>query len=174
VTPFLRVCRVRWPTGPRRASRCVAKYGAKGPDNLCARVCLHVCVCARGACLQLGASVRLCCAAAASMPSADDRAGDSGQAPAPWWPGMPGAVPAGLPFNPTPGGQALPSVPAGSHPPGTVWNADLGVAFTALWAAGFQAGQQLANPAVPGAVGAPGAPGAVAPTTAPPVGTNSK
>ena len=158
---------------PCSPSRCVARYGARGPDSVCLCVCAHV---VRVHC------VRECvCASAASMPSADDRAGDPGQAPAPWWPGMPGAVPPGLPFNPTPGsasGQPPPSVPAGSQPPGTVWNADLGVAFTALWAAGFQAGQQMANPAappaVPGAVGAPGAPGAVAPTTAPPVGTNSQ
>ena len=34
---------------------------------------------------------------------------------------------------------------------------------TALWAAGFQAGQQMANLAV---LGAPGAPGAVAPIEA--------
>ena len=160
---------------PCSPSRCVARYGARGPDSVCARV--RVCHCVR-ACVCV-------CVAAASMPSADDRAGDPGQAPAPWWPGMPGAVPPGLAFNPTPGsasGQTPPSVPAGSQPPGTVWNADLGVAFTALWAAGFQAGQQMANPAVPpavpgavpGAVGAPGAPGAVAPTTAPPVGKNSQ
>jgi len=97
------------------------------------------------------------------MPSADDRAaGESGQQPPPWWPGMPAAVP-GLPFNvPAPGGAgqaALPAnLPAGAQPP--VWNSDLGVAFTALWAAGFQAGQQMANPGAAGATGAAGAAGA--------------
>jgi hypothetical protein len=98
------------------------------------------------------AGLRLLSDAAASMPSTVDLAGEPGQqAPHLLVRDMPATVPPGLIFNSVI--QTQSNLDAGVSPPGTIWNSDLGVAFTALWAAGFQAGQQMADSA-PGALGA--------------------
>jgi hypothetical protein len=129
-----------WSVPPPPASAADEMIAAEPPRPLAVPVSALLPATATGGSIPAG--LRMLSEAAASMPSPKHSAGDPGQAPAPWQ-GMPGAVPPGLPFNPTPGiasGQALPSFPAGSHPPVTVWNADLVVAFTALWGCGLSGG----------------------------------